>query len=254
MWIHALRRFLRLHRAIAVYAVVSIVAIIGILFGIIPALGQVTTLMGETNALTGDITKLKEKVQLLNSYDMGFLEQSYADIQAALPEDKSIDTLISTIENTAGKQGLTIDSFNLEKIGSIATGSAAPVPVQTKDGSSVVRANIAVTGDLTGIRNFLDELVKVRRLVRVRDASLSFLKTKQAMSADIDLDVFYQPLPTTLGKASESIEALSQKQIDTLGTITSYPVAYQVTSGTAPVVGTEPKNPSMVNPFNPNPE
>ena len=81
------------------------------------------------------------------------------------------------------------------------------------------------------------------------------VSTSTQLSARLTIDVFYANLPATLGKASDPLEPFSQKELSTLDTIRSYPIAYApglgVSSQPSSVVGVEPTTPVVLDPFFP---
>jgi len=97
-------------------------------------------------------------------------------------------------------------------------------------------------------------VVRVRRLMTIKNMTLTAMPKSTLMTAQLSIEVYYQPYPATIGKATDPIEPFSQKEMSTLDTIASYPVVF--TPETQPVsvqepslVGEEPTTLSVVDPF-----
>jgi Tfp pilus assembly protein PilO len=246
-----LRRIYRLHKSLVIHSGLLVIGILGLFSALIPSVQKTMTVVKGLRTLNAEIAQIQKKVSVLASLDQNVLEQSAAAVLSAVPEDKSVSTLLSTVEAVAGRNGLFISDISIERIGSVSTGSGSMAV--KKDGNSMTET-ISLQGELLQLRNFLTESLRVRRLMRIKDMQLTSLPKSNLVTAKLSIEVFYQPLPTSIGKASDPMEPLSQKEMDTLEKVTSFPVVYATgvqptLYGTPAVIGEEPRSPALIDPF-----
>lgn len=247
-----IKRFVRLNTSLVLYSSVLVIGIIGLFVGLIPSVEKTIVLIHDIQTLNDEVNRMQTKLTMLTSLDQSTLEQDSLDVLSAVPTDKSVETLLSTVEAVASKYDLLISDLAIEGIGTIASGSAKQL---TKPEGNVLTEMITIEGELLQIRNFLDDCVKVRRLLRVRGLELSAIPKTRRLTARLSIEVFYAALPTTLGKASDPLVPFSQQELDVLEKIRSYPIMYSIGGGTSvqssQAVGVEPTTPALIDPFYP---
>lgn len=249
--IQKIRRFIRLNKQFVMYLTIFIVGIIGLFVGLIPSAQKSIQLLRDLRVLGDEINRIQKKVTMLSLLDPATLDQYGQLVLTAVPSEKSVPTLLSTVEAVAIKNNLLITDLNIETLGSLATGSAGQ-PIKPE--GFVLSETISLQGELLDLRNFLSDCIKVRRLVRVKNMILSTFPKSDQVSAKLSLEVFYLPLPQSIGKASDSLEPFSQKEITTLETLGSYALAFEVVSpmsslDSTPISAEEPTAPSILDPF-----
>jgi len=248
-----IKRFIRLNTSLVLYSCVLLIALVGLFVGLIPSVQKTIVLIQDIQTLNDEVTRMQTKLTMLTSLDQSALEQNSMDVLSAVPTDKSVETLLSTVEAVASKHDLVISDLSVEGIGNIASGSGRQL---TKPEGNVLTEMITVEGELLQIRNFLADCVKVRRLLRVRGLELSAIPQVLRLTARLSIEVFYAALPTTLGKASDSLAPFSQQELDILEKIRSYPIMFPTNIGdTSPqsslTVGVELTTPVLSDPFFP---
>jgi len=245
MLIHTIRRFVNFNQTIVVYGAVFCVAFLALFIGVIPSFRRLIALYTEIETIRTSIEKLQKKASVLSTYEQSSLEATYKELLVAVPADKSVSTLMATVETLATQKQLTIIGETIERIGSVASQSAQ---VNTK---GEMNMTITVQGDLGRLREFFEEIIHVRRLVRVDGIEMSFSGRTQVPEAIISMTSFFSPLPSMIRKLSDTLEPLTSKQTETLEKVLGYPVAYKSSVIEATTVTEEPQKPASDNPFNP---
>lgn len=225
-----IRRFIRMNTSLVVYSVLLFLGVIALFVGLLPALQESYTLIRDLQTLQDEINRIQQKVTMLSSLNQEEVDRRSQDVLLAVPTDKSVSTLLSSVEAVASKNDLSIADLSIETIGSLATGSGKQ---QTKPEGNTLTETVSLQGSLTQLRNFLSDVVKVRRLMTVKNMTLTAVPKSSLMTAQLSIEVYYQPFPATIGKATDPIEPFSQKEMSTLDTIASYPVVF--TPETQPV-------------------
>ena len=197
--------------------------------------------------------RIQDKATMLTALNIEDLEQTAQDVMAAVPPDKSIATLLSTVELLAQKYNLNISDMSVEGIAFLAGDQGKPV---IKPEGNSLTETITLQGDLSQLRNFLFDCVRVRRLLRVKDMVLTSMLKSDQMAAKLTIEVFYLPFPQSIGKPSDVVEPFSQKELATLEKVASYPIMYvadvKPSSDQTPSVAVElPTVPVVMDPFSP---
>lgn len=249
--IKKIRRFYRLHTPLVTYTGLLLIGIVGLVVGIIPSVQKSLVLLRDLRTMSDEIRRIQNKVSVLRSLDQTVLEQYAFDALSAVPSDKSVSTLLSTVEALTDKHGLTIVDMSIQGIGSLATESAKP---QVKPEGNMLSETLSLQGDLIPLRNFLIDSIRVRRLLRIKDLVLTALPKSTHMSAKLTIEVFYSLLPLSIGKATDVLLPFTLRETTTLEKIASFPIAYAQNSQamsplTPSIIGEEPTSPSVLDPF-----
>jgi len=246
-----IRRFIRMNTSLVVYSVLLLMGVIALFVGLVPAVQNGITLIRDLQTLQDEMKRIGKKVTMLSALNQGEVERRSEDVLLAVPTDKSVSTLLSSVEAVAFKNGLSISDMSIEAIGSLATDSGIQ---QTKPEGNTITETVSLRGTLIQLREFLSEVVRVRRLMTIKNMALTAIPKSTQITAQLSIEVYYQPLPATIGKASDPFEPFSQKEIDTLDKVASYPLAF--TTETQPLspqkpspVGREPTTPTVADPF-----
>ena len=248
-----IRRFIRLHKPLVAHSILLFIGVIGLFTALVPSVQKSIMLVRDLQTMNKEIGSIQKKVTTLSLLDEGGLEKSAHDVLSAVPADKSVSTLLSTVEALAGKNNLYISDMSVEGIGTLATGSGTQ-PTQPEGNS--LSETITLQGELIQLRNFLSDCVRVRRLMRVKNMEITSLPKSTLITAKITLEFFYLPFPATLGKASDPLEPFSQKELGVLAKLASYPVSYAgsmqpIYIDDASVTPNVPTTPAVSDPFFP---
>jgi Tfp pilus assembly protein PilO len=188
-----------------------------------PKIKEVFALRNEINEAREVLSRLTEKEAVLASFDQEAMKEQFLTANEALPSEQDVPGFLAQIERLAQESGVLVESVSLTG-GKLATPSAeneGEVPETTTEKASSdkekteFKSKVLLRGVLDGIASFLDKLAKSRRIVDVEKiyltSPLSEIATPSAMTAQLTLKVYYQPLPPTLGRVDEPLPKLSQK-------------------------------------------
>lgn len=204
-------------------ALLALASIGGILLGIVPLTQKTITLWQTVRTLSSDAELLRKKSEILLVLNEDELRQSVLTLASAVPPDKSLPSILTTIDTVSGQANIAISDVALTKPGSLATESAKKL---TKDetiiGSNLLPFSVNGRGTFDEVKSFLSSVVVVRRLFRLRSMTLTM--GSSITDAHVELDAFYLPYPTTVGSVS-SISNLTDAEQKTITSVSSLPLA-----------------------------
>jgi len=200
---------------------ILLVCILGFLFGIVPVAQQVINRAESLSSRTKDLNALKMKISVLQGIDENTLRTDLQTLLSAVPSDKSLATLLTTVDNLTAQTGVSVGSLSLTKPGSLSTASASQLTEDEKQvGSNILPFAVSVSGTFDQIRTFLSTASLVRRLFRVRTFNISF-QDNNIVSTIVTLNAFYFPLPSTIGPVIQPVTLLSGADTDTVAKVES---------------------------------
>ncbi len=200
----------------------AVVAIL-IIFGIFPGARRAYELYNKLGEERQEVADLQARVNLLASFDEAVLFEQLSTLTSAIPVDKSIPTILSTVDGVSAKTGSVFASMQLASPGSIATEAARR---QTSEeaalGSFLLPFTLTVEGDYSKLRDTLDVLVTSRRLLRIKNFTLSFSKTGQGRAV-VSMDTLYAPL-SKISPSGRKVTPLTQKETEFLTRVANIPL------------------------------
>jgi Tfp pilus assembly protein PilO len=245
-----LQKIVRTYQGLITAIVMVLFSIVGIIFGIVPAVGKVNDIRNEMITLATTTQQLQTKIDILNSTDESVYRAQLQELIAAVPSDKSLTTLFSTIDAVGVSSGVTLTDLSLVKPGSIATESAVKQSNEEKQiGSNLLPFSVTVNGSYTQIYNFLGQIINVRRFFRVRNFTISFVDMTN-ISVRMDMDAFYAPISLNPALFDKPLDSITKDEEDTIAKISAYPIVGQIS---LPAVSTVQPSVSSgrSDPFNP---
>jgi len=226
-----IRRFLRQYQSFVVSGVVILFCIIALFVGLLPGVRKTMQLVAETQTLRKTVATLTEKQRVLQELDMTMLTNYSRDAIAAVPADKSLGSLFSTVDALTAKENVTVAAISLGSVGSVASDSATKLSLdEQKIGVRIIPFSIIVEGPIDKVRNVVDEAVKIRRFFRVRSFDLVFDTKSGVTKSTLSMDAYYVPDPKTLNKVTDALTALTPDEIEILDTVSAFPLLTQETS------------------------
>jgi Tfp pilus assembly protein PilO len=216
-------KFFRLYKDIVISIIMILIGVTGIILGIVPAVKRVIDIRNNSIELTKSIQLLRTKINILESKDINSYHDQLAQLVAAVPGDKSLPTIFTTLDSLSAQTGVTLTDFSLERIGSIASDSGSVRSEEEKQiGSHLLPFTITVNGSYDQIYQFLSKVNDVRRFFRVRNFEISFENTS-AISVTMGMDSFYAPVLSGIGTVESPLEPLSQQEEDLIVSISQMP-------------------------------
>jgi len=246
----AIRRFLRQYQSFVISGTVIFFSIIALFVGLVPGVQKAADLISETQSLRKSVATLTEKQRILQELDITTLTGYAKDAIAAVPADKSLGSLFSTVDALTAKESVTVTAVSLGTVGSVATESAKKLSVdEQKIGVNIIPFSIIIEGPIDRVRNVVDQAVKIRRFFRVRSFDLTFDTKTGVTKSTLSMDAYYVPDPKTLSKVTDALTPLTEDEIEILQKVSSFPLMTQESSvSDIPVIQTQPVT---VDPFAP---
>lgn len=243
-----LTKFIRTYRELCISIGMIAISILGVVFGIIPGVGKIIGMRNDIVALSNTVEQLKTRISIVNSNDESVYQAQLQELVAAVPSDKSLTTLFSTIDGLSALSGVTIADLSLTKPGSIATESAVTQSNEEKQiGSNILPFSVTVNGGYQQIYSFLSQVVNVRRFFRVRNFDISFVDTSN-ISVHMGMDAFYSPIVIKPAVFDAPLEPITAEEQAFIAKIQAMPIVGAV-SLPPPTVGGTSTAPSRTDPF-----
>jgi type IV pilus assembly protein PilO len=109
------------------------------------------------------------------------IRKSIETIEARLPSDKEVDTVLRDVAQIASRNGLRIPQFK-------KSDNRAPAGIAQEQ-----PLDVEITGDFDGFYQFLLDLEKLPRITRIPDFKISRAEDNDgAMKANFVLSIYYQ--------------------------------------------------------------
>lgn len=221
--IRYLRRLLRIYQGFVVSGAILLFGTLAFALAVLPGIRATRDLYGNLTEIEKETQALSGKLTFLTSLHADDLLSRFATLLLAVPQDKSVPTTFSTVEEFAKQSGVSIVDMSLTSPGSLASAAAARQSVSEKKiGASNLPFSLTASGGYDRIRAFVGAINKVRRLFDVTSFDLSIGSTGEA-HVRLSLTAFYQPLPTKVGSVQSPVIALTQKEEEILENVAGYP-------------------------------
>ena len=176
------------------------------------------------SSLKEDNAKLIGKAEILESYDEQDLKQKLSLVLSAVPGNKGLPGLFSTVEKVAKTAGVTLLNMSVTG-GTIASISAQKQSAaEQKVGSRTIPFMVTVVGTSASMQKFITLAPRVRRLMRIRSFSTLFSKNDVPITVTLSMNAFYEPFVTSLGGASSVLTALSASELALIEQLSIFPL------------------------------
>lgn len=239
------KKFFRIYGTVVKYGAITVASILVLIFGIYPLLTRTLNMADQQRTLSSDVAALQKKTAILNVLDEQALRDDIFALTTAIPPDKSLATVLYTVDTVSAQNGVAVADLTLQRPGSIATGSAAKRTAdEARLGSNLLEFSITVKGSFEQIKSFINNLQAVRRMFRVRTLTMTF--TEGELNANSNVYAYYSPLVVVAPGALEPISPLSDDDLKTIAAVNALPLASGVSA--APVVATVPSG-NKTDPF-----
>lgn len=234
-----IRRFLRIYQGFVISGVILLFGTLGLVFAVIPGIRATRDLYDSLKAVERDTGALKGKLALLEALNEEDIRDRLILLVSAVPQEKSVPTVFSTIEGLSQQTGVSIIDLSLASPGTLASISATirQSASEKKIGASALPFVLTASGTYDQIRGFVGKINAIRRIFDVTNFDISISATG-VTQVRLALTAFYQPLPTKVGSVQAAVTPLSQKEEAILAKIVQYPdVSAGFTESLTPVTG-----------------
>jgi Tfp pilus assembly protein PilO len=246
-----IKKLLKTYKGLVISIVMILVSVGGVFVGVIPAIGKIIQIRSDIMILSSSTDHMQSKLNILNATDETTYTSQLQDLVAAVPSDKSLTTLFSTVDGIAVSSGVTITDVSLVKPGSIATESAKKQSNEEKQiGSNLLPFTVTVNGNYSQIHSFLSQAVNVRRFFRVRNFEIS-LADMSDISVRMGMDAFYSPITLDPQNFDKPLEPLSSEEEQIIVQIRAMPLVGQTTLPAPSVPSAESPSGGRADPFSP---
>jgi len=244
-----IRLFIKTYQNLVISGVILIFCVVGVIAGVVPAAGKIREMGSSMQELSEEYTRLQAKLSILNSLDENTLRNQLGAVISAVPTDKSLPTIFSTTEAIAAQSTVSIISMNILGDTDLASGSAKKTTALEKQiGTHAIPFAVTIEGPLPAIQDFITVAPQVRRLFRVRTFAITFPQNDRPISIAVQMDAFYEPSPTDIGKSSTTLTTLTEAESGIVARVSELPLAnVNETALPPPAVGAVGKE----NPFSP---
>lgn len=236
---------LKKYKDVIISVVILLFCAVGFISGVIPATQKVRGLLDQTRQLSSKTQALRTKLTALNALDENTLRSQLNELISAVPSDKSLPTVFSTVEGIAGQAGVSITSMGIGGDSSLATPAASKRTAQEKQiGTRTIPFSVTIEGALPAIQQFITLAPQVRRLLRIRTFAITFPTSDLPVHIAVEMDAFYEPFPVTIGKTGSALPTLSESEVDIIAKVAKLPLAnVSENSLPPPLIGQVKSNP-----------
>lgn len=198
------------------------ISILVVVFGLYPASLRVYSMYTEYSQLQDDVALLNAKrVQVRELNDNNLLENLQI-ASSMIPTEKSVQTVMATVESVATRSNVELLELNMDSAGSISTQSATSNPKEDiAVGAFVLPFSVSVVGGFEQLNSFFDEIIAVRRLLRIEGYTMTVQGT--GFQATVVLDALYNPLDAGRRDALAELVPLTQNEQTLLANIARLP-------------------------------
>ena len=219
-----IKKILHTYQTLVISTVIIVLCGVGFLWGIIPLIHKTIDVNAEQKIHAEAVDVLKQKITVLQSINEDEIRGNLQTLLSAIPSDKSLATLFSTLDGLSTQTGISIEDVSLARPGSLATASATRLTVAERAiGSNILPLSIHVSGTFDHIQNFLTTSINIRRLFRVQSFDISFLQngtpSASLLTATIVMEAFYSPIPSSIGAVNQPLPELTPSDIDTISKV-----------------------------------
>ncbi len=238
-----LKRFFRRYQALIISIVILLVCGFGFAMGIVPLAQKIVDLNNEFITSSQEVNGLNSKTALLQAVNEYTMRSDLLTLLSAVPSDKSLPTVLSTLDGLAAQTGVSLDTVSLAKGGFLSTASAEPLTADEQAiGTNIIPFTVGFTGTFDQVHAFLTASTSVRRLFRVQTFDVSFGQDN-TVAANVSMEAFYSPLPTAIGAVGQPITSLSGTDARVIASVSAMQLLVQPSSLPPPSGGAGKSDP-----------
>ncbi len=238
-----IKRLWRLYREFALSIALLVFSVIGSFVGIFPVMRSSLATLTVMQKLEARIGLLSAKQRLLDALDEANVRQNLQILLSGVPRDKDLPSIFETMDSVISQSGLSPIDMTIANPGSLATEAATRQTSEEKQiGSSFLSFTVTLQGSPNNFRDFLQKVISIRRLLRVRSFG-AVVTNDGSAQIHVDLDAFYSPLPKTIGSIDQPILPATSEDNAVLEKLAAYPWPSQSISISPPTVGSGRTNP-----------
>lgn len=183
--------------------IVGISSVVVLAFVIVPQLLNYLSVRDQIDQTQNKSENLEAKANELGSINDLLTQKDLKVVFSVLPTDQDVPRAMMILQEMVAKSGLELKSTSFG-----ASGQSL--------GKNSFQLNIAVSGQINLLRDFLIKLQNASRLFQVESIGVQFQKNQGIIEAEIPLSVFYQTELEIIGSPNEPIPKISDKDKELL--------------------------------------
>jgi len=216
------------------------IAVVTVIFAFLlinPRIKDILDLNKSIKDLENKVANVDRKLSILSSLDSNSLLSQVTEAEKALPSQKDIPGLLSSLDRLAQETGVSITSFQVVPGEITATSSAKAI------GAESLPFKMSVSGSYEGVKSFLSKAVNSNRTLRIRSVAISAKSQagQSSVSASLDMEAFYQVISRIIFAPSERLPDITVEEQKALEKARLRPNLSEVPGAIAPT--------GKVNPF-----
>lgn len=223
-------KFYAKHRTIIYPFIVGIASLALIVLIILPQLKGYFSSRDNENLIKNKIKILEIKAKELEEISGTDLQRKVQSALVAFPSDKDYTFIIGFLQKLSVESGVNLESVTLASGGS-------------KNSSGILNftVNLKVNAVSLSFDNFIEKIEYSQTVMKI--GSLIIEKSQgEQISATLNIEVYYSPIPKTLGsidspfqKLTEDEEVLAEKLVANLASVSVAPINIEQPSQQQPV-------------------
>ncbi len=170
---------------------------------------------------------LRNKYQVLTTYQRGDTDVLLQQIHTALPEQKEVGMLLAGIATIAQSTGVTVANISLSP-GSVSSPSGEAAQRQSDQAQEFAQGHrgqpfqVEVSGTFEQITGFLKGLTHSRRLLGMTAVDVSFHPEEDTVASVVG-SAFFSPDAIPAFDIADPLEDVTAQERTLLGAVMSYP-------------------------------
>jgi len=172
---------------------------------IFPRINTIVQVRSELNTGKESLNGLTVKLNQLLETDKVGARNKLAKVNNILPSTKDIPGLMLGLERLTYEASVSMEAVQLSP-GNINKEK------QEGTGTANVQFQLIIKGNLANIKDFLKKVFTSGRLLGVKSLHLSSSAADGQITASVDMEAFYQPLPESMGKINDPLPVISEEE------------------------------------------
>lgn len=177
-----LRYFLRTRRYLAIATGTVLLAVLAIIWIIIPRIGKVQAAWDDMNEASEKLEELQDKLNKLETVEQQDLYLQRERLHSILPSYKPVLLILSEIQRVSGETGTVIVDFGVNP-GQISTQSAQPARSARED-DEFVDTEVTIVGRVEQINDFLKSIGTITPLTEITSMTLRSITREGVIAPD----------------------------------------------------------------------
>lgn len=191
--------------------------------GRVGAIGETRRAIQKKREKLAVLVEKQAKLSTLNRED---LKKNFLLAEQAVPSKRNTAGFLAQVERIAMESGVLVDGVQMEG-GEIATESGKKEIKIKRKPQNWFKTTVTLRGAVENIGNFLEKIFWSRRIIRITrvhlSAPLNQTGTPSAMTAVLTVEVFFKPLPQSMGPIEEPLPKITKKEEEVAKKVFSLP-------------------------------